>query len=176
MYVRREMVGDKQAVHAVHAAAFRVADQSGEPVEAGLVDELRATGAALPELSLLAVIDGEVVGHVVCSRGWVEATTDDRRPAIGLGPLGVLPDHQDHGIGQALMHAALGAADALGEPLVALLGEPAYYGRFGFEPSHRYGIHPPDPAWGDYFQVRTLTAYEPSLRGRFRYAAPFDGL
>ncbi|MGH9112966.1 MAG: GNAT family N-acetyltransferase [Acidimicrobiales bacterium] len=176
MYIRREQRGDEQAVHAVHTAAFRVADQSGETVEAGLADELRRSGAALPELSVVAVIDGEVVGHVVCSRGWVEATTGDRRPALGLGPLGVLPDHQDHGIGKALMHAVLGAADALDEPLVALLGEPAYYGRFGFEPSHRHGVEPPDPAWGDYFQVRTLTAYDPSLRGTFHYALPFDGL
>ena len=76
----------------------------------------------------------------------------------------------------ALHASAFRIDDALGEPLVALLGEPAYYGRFGFEPSHRYGIQPPDLGWGDYFQVRTLTAHDPGVRGVFRYAAPFDRL
>ena len=71
------------------------------------------------------------------------------------------------------MHAVLGAADALGEPLVALLGDPAYYRRFGFRPASTVGVEAPDPAWGEKFQVRTLTAYEPGLTGTFEYAEPF---
>jgi putative acetyltransferase len=78
-------------------------------------------------------------------------------------------------VGTALMHAVLGAADALGEPLVALLGNPLYYGRFGFVPAQPAGIVAPVPAWGDNFQVRTLSRYE-GQTGRFRYAAPFDRL
>ena len=176
MYVRRERVGDEPAVREVHAEAFRGDGEApGEPVEARLADELRSTGAAIPQLALVAVIDRVVVGHVVCSRGRVRGDDVDR-PALGLGPIGVLPDHQNRGIGQSMMHAVLGAADALDEPLVALLGEPAYYSRFGFQPSHIHGIAPPDDAWGDYFQVRTLTAHDPHVRGTFRYAAPFNGL
>ena len=72
------------------------------------------------------------------------------------------------------MHAVLGAADALGEPLVALLGDPAYYRRFGFRLSHEYQITPPEPEWRPYFQVRVLTGYRPSVRGLFAYAEPFD--
>jgi len=72
------------------------------------------------------------------------------------------------------MHSVLGAADALGEPLVALLGSPAYYGRFGFRTGTELGILPPDPSWGEYFQIRTLTSYEVRVRGTFRYAEPFD--
>jgi putative acetyltransferase len=176
MYIRRERPVDRQVVHGVHAAAFRSDQQAGDPVEAGLAYELRSTGAALPPLSLVAVIDGEVVGHVVCSRGWVGRDDSPDQPALGLGPIGVVPGRQNRGIGQALMHAVLGAADAIDEPLVALLGEPGYYHRFGFEPSHRYDIAPPDPGWGDYFQVRPLTAYDRGLRGTFRYAAAFAGL
>ena len=183
MFVRRERPGDEAVVHAVHAAAFRRPDQADEPVEARLADELRATGAAIRQLSLVAVVDGGVVGHVVCNRGWVgnqgddiDAADDGAHPALGLGPLGVLPEHQKQGVGQALMHAVLGAADAQDEQIVALLGAPAYYGRFGFEPSHRYAVQPPDPAWGEHFQVRPLTTYDPSLRGTFRYAAPFAEL
>ncbi len=95
---------------------------------------------------------------------------------LGLGPIGVDPDRQGDGIGSALMHAVLGAADALGDAIVALLGNPAYYGRFGFAPSRTYDITPPNAAWGDYFQVRTLTAYRPELHGTFHYAAPFDAI
>lgn len=95
------------------------------------------------------------------------------RPALGLGPVSVSPERQRDGIGSALVHALLGAADALGEPVVVLLGSPAYYGRFGFVPASSLGIESPDPEWGDHFQARPLAAYEPDLRGPFRFAAPF---
>jgi putative acetyltransferase len=72
------------------------------------------------------------------------------------------------------MHAVLGAADALGEPLVALLGSTAYYPRFGFRLAGEYGITPKEPRWVPHFQVRTLTGYEPGLRGPFAYPEPFD--
>ena len=75
-----------------------------------------------------------------------------------------------------MMHASIGAADALGEPLIALLGSTVYYSRFGFRPAAAVGVLPPDPAWGDHFQVRTLSAYHPGLTGTFRYAAPFEAL
>jgi len=93
-----------------------------------------------------------------------------------LGPLSVDPPHQGRGVGSALMHAVLGAADALGEPLVVLLGNPRYYRRFAFVQGDSLGIEPPVPAWGPYFQARPLTAYDPSLQGPFRYAEPFEGL
>ena len=73
------------------------------------------------------------------------------------------------------MHTVLGAAEALGEPLVALLGEPTYYRRFGFVPAQSAGVIAPDPSWGDYFQVRTLAGHD-GPTGRFAYAAPFDRL
>jgi putative acetyltransferase len=73
------------------------------------------------------------------------------------------------------MHAVLGAADALGESLVGLLGNPAYYRRFGFVAAQQVGIAAPVLAWGDNFQVRTLSQYD-GRTGRFQYAGPFDRL
>ena len=178
MLIRREQPEDVGGIRAVVAAAF--ADPEARervPVEVDLLDRLRADPSWLPALSLVAVepaVDGggedPVVGHVVCTRGAVGGA-----PALGLGPLAVRPDRQGHGVGGALMHAVLGAAEATGEPLVALLGEPAYYGRFGFRPSSAYGIAPPDQGWGDYFQVRPL-GRGPTLRGTFTYAEPFSRL
>jgi putative acetyltransferase len=114
-----------------------------------------------------------VTGHVLCTRA---ALGEDRDPVVGLAPLAVLPALQRRGIGQALVHAVLGAADALGEALVGVLGDPGYYGRFGFVLSDRFGIHPTDPSWGPHFQVRPLAAYHEGLQGTFRYAAAFDAL
>ncbi len=173
--IRREIPGDIEAIRAVTAAAFRDAEHSappvvpgGDPGEATLVAWLREDDGWIPALSLVAVEQGQVVGHVVATRGRV-----DTLPALGLGPLSVVPDRQRDGVGSALMHAVLGAADALDEPLIALVGEPGYYRRFGFVPAESIGIIASDPGWGPYFQVRTLTAYD-GRTGSFRYAAPFD--
>ncbi|MGH4006753.1 MAG: GNAT family N-acetyltransferase [Pseudonocardiaceae bacterium] len=168
MLLRRELPVDQSAVRVVHNAAF---GGGGAAAEAQLVDDLRADGDVIAALSIVAVLDGDVVGHVICSR----ANIADR-PSIGLGPLGVLPAYQRRGVGQALMHAVLAAADALDEPAVALLGEPAYYHRFGFVVGATLGVLPPVPEWGRYFQLRPLNAWDDSLRGTFRYARAFDRL
>jgi putative acetyltransferase len=165
MLIRREEHGDVVGIREVHAAAFAT---EGEPMEVRLVDALRESDAWIPALSWVAECDGAVVGHVVCTRGYVGEVA-----AVGLGPLGVLPATQHHGVGTALMHAVIGAADALDEPLIALLGAPGYYGRFGFVAGTSRSIEPPEPAWGEHFQVRTLSAFEPSIVGAFSFASPF---
>jgi putative acetyltransferase len=183
--IRRETDRDIAAIRAVTVAAFRrprhdpgrvppegqVPDETLPVNEALLVDELRASGAWLPPLSMVAADDEEIIGHVLCTRGHV-----DGAPVLGLGPISVHPDHQARGVGSALMHAVLGAADALGEPLVALLGDPKYYRWFGFRTSTVYGITPPEPGWREHFQVRPLSGYAQGPRGTFRYPAPFDGV
>jgi putative acetyltransferase len=167
--IRREASGDADVIRFVTAAAF-TRPGGDVPVEAPLVDWLRASPAWIPELSLVAVdLGGDVVGHVVCTRGTVGAA-----PVLALGPLSVRPDWQRRGVGKALMHAVLGAGDALGEPLVVLLGSTAYYPRFGFRPASEYGITPKHPEWDEHFQVRPLTAYNPAVRGEFAYPEPFD--
>ena len=72
------------------------------------------------------------------------------------------------------MHALIAVAEAAGERLVALLGSPDYYRRFGFVPSSELGIAPPNPAWGEHFQARLLSRR--ARHGTFRYAAPFGGV
>ncbi|WP_284744359.1 GNAT family N-acetyltransferase [Amycolatopsis sp. RTGN1] len=170
MLIRRETPADRTTVYAIHSEAFR-REPGVTPVEAPLVDELRADGDLLDALSLVAVRDGELAGHVCCSRARVG---EDTTSAVGLGPLGVLPGHQAAGVGSALVHAVLGAADALGYGVVVLLGSPAYYGRFGFVTASTLSITAPDPAWGKHFQARTLTGYKPTQAGAFEYAPAFS--
>ncbi|GAA1689922.1 N-acetyltransferase [Glycomyces endophyticus] len=165
--IRRETDGDRDAVHALHAAAFATAPHASGG-EADLVDALRGTRAWEPRYSLVAEIDGTLAGHVVSSYGTVGGTR-----VLGLGPIGVDPARQRRGVGSALMHAALAAADARDEPAVVLLGDPAYYGRFGFVPAADHGVAPEHPEWGPYFQIRTLAAWGSGLGGTFAYAPAF---
>ena len=171
MLIRREGPADAGAIRAITAAAFARRGTPGPaPPEVRLIDELRESEAWIPALSLVAVEpDGEVTGHVLGTRGHVGDV-----PVLALGPVAVRPGRQRAGVGSALMHAVLGAGDALGEPLVALLGDPSYYRRFGFRPSLEYAIVPPVASWQPHFQVRLLAAYQSSVRGTFRYAEPFD--
>ena len=171
--IRRDNAADHAAIRTIVGDAFRDQAPPGDPpVEIGLIDALRSSSEWIPQLSFVAESDEHtVVGYVICTRGWV-----DGRPALGLGPLAVAPATQRRGTGAALMHAVLGAADALDEPLVVLLGHTEYYPRFGFRPADQLGITPPVAAWAPHFQARALSAYQPDLRGAFRYARPFDDL
>lgn len=161
--VRPERPGEGTAIRAIHEAAFPT------PAEAALVEALRESGAALLGLALLATVDGVPAGHILGSRAHIEP---QGTPVVALGPLGVLPGWQRRGIGTALMHAAIAGARALDEPLLGLLGDPAYYACFGFAPSGRFAIAPQDPAWGAHFQVLPLPGWD-GRGGLFRYAPEF---
>src|SRR6476660_7677951 len=178
MFIRQEQPSDAEAIRELHRLAFAKPATYDAPagdgsLEANLVDDLRADGDLVPPLCLVAEREGVVVGHVAVSR----ATVDDA-PAgvVAIGPLGVIPDDQNAGVGSALMHATIAAADALGERAIVLLGHPTYYPRFGFGPAVDHGITPPQD-WGPaYFMVRRLGAWGDGLSGRFRYAPAFDRL
>ncbi len=178
MFIRQEQPSDADEIRELHRRAFaRPATQDAPAtdgaLEANLVDELRTDGDLLTPLCLVAVEDGVVVGHVAMSR----ALLDDRpAPLAALGPLGVLPERQGAGVGSALMHATLAAADAVGLRGVVLLGHATYYPRFGFRPAVDHGITPPQD-WGPaYFLLRTLGAWGDGRTGAFRYSPAFERL
>jgi putative acetyltransferase len=170
MLVRRETPSDLAAVRALTVAtSYRPHARDTE--EARLRDALRSSEAWAPALSLVVEGEaGELVGHALCSWGRIGAA---RIPELSL--LGGLPSHRRRGVASAPVHAVLGAADAVDVPLVVVLGDPGFYGRFGFRPSTDFGIVGPEPGWGDLFQVRTLTAHHPSLRGAFACAGVLRG-
>jgi len=161
--VRPERAEDRDAIRRVHRAAFAPSE-----IEAALVDELRDAGDLAPELCLVALRDGDLVGHVAISRA-----TLDGAGALGLGPIGVLPAAQRSGVGGALMRAVLAAAAETDWPLIALLGHAEYYPRFGFEPAEALSVLPPFAVESRYWMAYRLPAYHAGLRGTFRYADAF---
>jgi putative acetyltransferase len=159
--VRAETPDDHQDIRRVVDEAF------GDTITGDIVDAIRASDRFLPELSLVAVSEGQAVGHVISS--YVDVVPVNRR-VLQVGPLGVVPSHQRQGIGTALMHETIRVADELGEPLLMLEGNPAYYGRFGFTRTDEHGIEmPPECPGPPYFMLRPLRAYDPTLRGRAVY-------
>jgi putative acetyltransferase len=169
--IESERAEDRAGIRAVHLAAFPTA------LEADLVERLRAGGHAV--ISLVAREGDAVVGHVLFSPVTVhEAGSPDEVIAhgVGLAPLAVLPAFQRRGIGSALIKAGLARCRECGVPYVVVLGDPAYYARFGFVPASRYRLDNEYGA-GDAFQILVLdrTAL-PEQGGLVCYGPEFAGL
>lgn len=175
--VRPEEQADAAAVREVIAAAFPTVDGAadGAVAEVGLNDELRRDPAWIPGLCLVAVRDGRLIGQITSSYGTLTGPVGRARRLVGIGPVAVLPAEQGAGVGRALLTAVIDRARAAGEVALVLLGDPAFYGRFGFRAAADAGIQAPDPAWGEYFQALVLRVDDPPT-GRFRYAPPFGRL
>ncbi len=137
--VRRERQEDIPAIRAVNEGAFE------RPDEAGIVDRLREGCEGL--LSLVAVHEDRVVGHILFSPVVIEVTgsagaTGGAITGMGLGPMAVMAESQRQGVGSALVRAGLEILRGESCPFVIVLGHPDYYPRFGFEPASRYGLRP----------------------------------
>jgi putative acetyltransferase len=137
-----------------------------KPLEARLVDQLRANGSSV--ISLVAVDDGKVVGHAQFSN----MTAPFR--ALGLGPVSVMPDRQRSGIGSQMIRAGLKHAADAGWEGVFVLGNPKYYQRFGFNPDRARGFE--SPYSGAHFMLLTLNGDRPLAMGKVNYAPAFAAL
>ncbi len=163
--IRAETAADRAAIARVTSAAFE------RELEARMVDAIRASEGFVAELSLVAELETEIVGHAMLS--YVGLAGLSRR-LLELGPLSVAPDHQRQGIGEALTREGLRLADERGEPLVLVLGHPTYYPRFGFRPAAELGLAPPEPdAQAEAFMAIPLRAYDPAIRGRVVFPPAF---
>lgn len=161
--IRPEQPADMAAIRALTEAAFRQAEHSSH-IEQFIVDALRDRGELT--VSLVAEQDGAVVGHVAVSP---VAVSDGSAGWFGLGPISVLPARQGQGVGAALMQAAIDALRSQQAHGCVLLGEPAYYGRFGFRAEPGL-ILPGVPA--EYFQA--LCLQPPMAQGEVRYSPAFE--
>lgn len=159
MPIRDEVPADHPAVAALIAAAF------GRDDEARLVDRLRNGGDI--EVALVAEHDGRLVGHVVLSRMTAPPRT------LGLAPVAVLPDLQGRGIGSTLIEAALARAAADDWAAVFVLGDPRYYGRFGFDAA--LAAPYASPYAGPHLMALALPGSAMPEGDRAAYAPAFDG-
>ena len=163
MNIRPEVPGDADAIREVVSEAFAAASHS-DGTEPLIVDALRSAQALT--ISLVAVEDGVIVGHVAVSP---VAAESGAQGWFGLGPVSVHPDWQGRGIGKALIGEALERLRRSSAAGCVVVGEPDYYGRFGFEhdPAAHYRDIPPP-----YLQM--LSFRGPRLRGAVEYHPAFD--
>ncbi len=166
-HVRAEAPEDHAAVDALVEAAF------GRGDEAKLVAALRASG--LPLLSLVAEEENRVIGHILFSPVTLEPEQAGRR-TVALGPMAVHPERQTQGVGSLLVRAGLEACRARGESAAFVLGHPAYYPRFGFEPAAQYGVHFRSFSYDPAFFALELTLGALRGGGWVRYPAAFEAL
>lgn len=141
--VRNEQEKDYRRVEEIARAAFftpwRIENgQIGCPYEHWMVNELRKRGGVL-ELSLVAEMDGVVVGHVICNNATV-TTSDDIISVLNIGPVSVMPEYQRQGVGKALMTELIHKAKRLGYGAFLFFGRPEYYPKFGFVEASEFGI------------------------------------
>jgi putative acetyltransferase len=165
--VRRETIADRPGVRAVEVAAF------GHDAEADLVQGLRL--AARTYVGIVACEDLEVLGHAALTEVTLEPENGVR--GLGLAPVAVMPDRQRSGIGSALVRSALDEARRSGAAFVVVLGEPAYYGRFGFRPASAFGLRSEYDEAGDAFQVIELAPGAlRDVEGFVRFRPEFAGV
>ena len=166
--IREERPEDAEVVHALLVAAF------GREAEARLVERLRASGKIA--CALVAEEKGLAMGHMVFSQIAVESG-DGAIPVLALAPLAVVPAFQRLGIGSALVSAGLERCRMERHARVMVVGDPLYYGRFGFVPASRFGLKCPFPVPEEAFMAIEL---EPGalaqVSGLVRYGHEFDDL
>lgn len=169
--VRPAQEVDRTAVRRVVEAAFGAEDPAHGTQVVDLVDALHAADRVA--LSLVAELDGAVVGHVQLNHSWIDAR-EALVDVLVLSPLSVEPSVQRAGIGTALVGAALDAARDAGTPAVFLEGSPAYYGARGFTRGSEHGFDRPSVRIPEAaFQVALFDAHEPWMTGRLVYCDPF---
>lgn len=159
--VRKETDKDHKAVFEIIKAAF-VEEAYSNQTEHFLVERLRTSEAFIPELSLVADYEGQIVGHILLTKIWIK---NDKFsfPSLALAPVSVHPDFQRKGIGGQLIRAAHQKAKELGHASVILIGHETYYPRFGYEMTSTYGISLPFDAPPQNCMVKKLI--ENGLKG-----------
>lgn len=167
MIIRKEEVNDYDEVYEVVKRAFETAEHS-DGTEQDLVVKLRQCDAFVPELSLVAEINGTIVGYILFTKVEIGDTIQ-----LALAPLAVLPEYQRKGIGQALIQAGHKKASELGYEYSVVLGSEQYYPKAGYEPASNYGIRPPFYVPSTNYMVCPLQENPRQITGGVIYSKPF---
>lgn len=171
MIIRIETTDDFIEVYKLNYLAF-----GNREDESKLIDRIRNSEEFVPELSIVAEYDNEIVGHLLLSKAIVE-DEEKTYEVIVLAPIAVNPNCQKQGIGSELIKEGLKRCKARGYNIVLLIGHPGYYPKFGFQPARRYGLElkqfdVPD----EVFMVCELKAGElQNIKGELKYPISFFG-
>ena len=142
MIIRQETIKDYKEVFNLIESAFKDAEFA-DNTEQFLVKRLRKSNAFIPELSLVAEIDGKIVGHILLTKLKVKNDTK-KFDSLALAPVSVLPDFQGKGIGgKLIVESHKKKAKELGHKSIILLGHEKYYPRFGYKQADKFGIELP---------------------------------
>jgi len=161
--IRAEIAADHSVIRQVNEAAF------GGAEEADLIESLRQEGVVL--LSLVAVLDGRIVGHILFSRMSID-TASGAAAAVALAPLAVVPRCQRQGIGGTLIREGLDQLHGLGDRIVIVVGHPDYYPRFGFSTALARALESPFPPEA-FMALELGPGALDGIQGRVRYPRAF---
>lgn len=167
MKIRQENCEDYEEVYQMIKEAFSTAEHS-DGNEQDLVAALRNSGSFIPELSLVAVDSGKIVGHILFTKVYVGNCTE-----LALAPLSVLPAYQRKGIGLALMKEGHHIARKLGYDYSIVLGHPNYYPKAGYVPASIYGIQAPFDVRDENFMALKLNQGAKKILGVVQYDRAF---
>ena len=166
--IRPETQVDHAAIDEVNRVAF------GRENEARLVENLRKSPNFIPELSLVAVKDVSVVGHLLFSPIAIQMGNSNL-PALALAPVAVRPEHQNEGVGSELVRHGLNQCRDLGNKVIVVVGHPEYYPRFGFSSARAKGLEAPFPVPDEAFMVLELVPGAlDGIKGVVNYPPAFD--
>lgn len=167
MIIRQERSKDFPSVYALVKAAFESAEHA-DGNEQDLVNALRKSDSYIPELSLIAEVDGKIVGHIMFTKLKI-----GNQVQLALAPLSVMPEYQKRGVGTALIQEGHKRAKALGYGYSVVLGSEKYYPRTGYLPAKNYGISAPFDVPSENFMACKLSENAPAVSGVVQYAKEF---
>jgi predicted N-acetyltransferase YhbS len=167
LIIRQEKIKDYDDVYHVVKEAFESAEHS-DGNEQDLVVKLRKSESFIPELSLVAVEDDKIVGHILFTKAFVQDVE-----VLALAPLSVLPDYQNRGIGMSLMKEGHDIACKLGYQYSIVLGYSQYYSKVGYMPASQYGIKAPFEVDDESFMAICFSESQNKLNGIIEYDKAF---
>jgi len=143
--IRKERAADYEQVHVVVESAFKTMEHSSG-TEQDIVRRLRDSPAFIPELSLVAELSGDIIGHIMISKVIISSDGQSPQTTLSLAPVSVAPRYQNQGVGSALIQRGHEKAKDLGYSSIVLIGHESYYPRFGYRRADEVGISFPFPS------------------------------
>ena len=166
--IRKEVQSDYSDVFILNEIAFE------QDSESKLIDLLRESSAFIPELSLVAIIDNDIVGHILFTEITITADNGNEYPSLALAPMAVKPSYQKQGIGGRLISFGLRKAKELGHNSVIVLGHEYYYPKFGFLPANNWNIKAPfDVPLNAFMAIELVEKGLTGITGIVKYSKEF---